>query len=208
VEWAEDFPEDDPAHRHVSQMVALHPLGQIDAVATPDLADAARVLLERRGPGAMGWSWAWKIALRARLGDGETARKLLSEASQPFTGDRHRDAPVDGSEWGGLLPNLFSTHPPFQIDGNYGFSAGPAELVLQSQNDVAAPPAEWSSGEARGLRCRGGLAVDVEWREGELAYAVLRRLSGDPADVVRVRCRGRETELRLRAGESTVLKGL
>jgi hypothetical protein len=211
-EWAEDFPEDDPAHRHMSQMVALYPLGQIDAVATPELAEAARVLLERRGPGAMGWSWAWKIALRARLGDGETARKLLSEASQPFTGDRHRDAPVDGSEWGGLLPNLFSTHPPFQIDGNYGFPAGLAELVLQSHNDVVtllpALPTEWSDGEARGLRCRGGLAVDLEWRAGELAYAVLRRLSGDPADPVRVRYRGRETELRLRAGESTVLKGL
>ncbi|WP_328646234.1 glycoside hydrolase family 95 protein [Amycolatopsis sp. NBC_00348] len=211
-EWAEDFPEDDPAHRHMSQMVALYPLGQIDAVATPHLAAAARALLERRGPGAMGWSWAWKIALRARLGDGETARKLLGEASQPFTGDRHRDAPVDGSEWGGLLPNLFSTHPPFQIDGTYGFPAGLAELVLQSRNDVVtllpAVPAEWANGEARGLRCRGGLAVDLEWREGELVYAVLRRLSGDPADVVRVRYRGRGTELRLRAGESTVLKGL
>ena len=211
-EWASDLPEEDPTHRHMSQMVALYPLGLIDAVATPDLAEAARRVLERRGPGAMGWSWAWKIALRARLGDGETARKLLSEAVQPFTGDRHRDAPVDGSEWGGLLPNLFSTHPPFQIDGNYGFPAGLAELVLQSQNDVVtllpALPAGWPEGEARGLRCRGGLAADVEWRDGELRYAVLRRLSGDPAEPVRVRYRGRETELRLRTGESTVLKGL
>ncbi|WP_410624602.1 glycoside hydrolase family 95-like protein [Amycolatopsis sp. cmx-8-4] len=92
------------------------------------------------------------------------------------------------------------------------FTARLAELVLQSHNDVVtllpARPAEWANGEARGLRCRGGLAVDLEWREGELVYAVLRRLSGDPADVVRVRHRGRETELRLRAGESTVLKGL
>ncbi|WIY03154.1 glycoside hydrolase N-terminal domain-containing protein [Amycolatopsis mongoliensis] len=211
-EWADDLPEEDPTHRHMSQLVALYPLGLIDAVATPDLAEAARRVLERRGPGAMGWSWAWKIALRARLGDGETARKLLGEAVQPFTGDRHRDAPVDGSEWGGLLPNLFSTHPPFQIDGNYGFPAGLAELVLQSQHDVItllpALPADWSSGEARGLRCRGGLAADVEWRDGELRYAVLRRLSGDPAEPVRVRYRGRETELRLRTGESTVLKGL
>ncbi|WP_329051493.1 glycoside hydrolase family 95 protein [Amycolatopsis sp. NBC_01488] len=211
-EWSEDLPEDDSTHRHMSHLVALYPLGLIDAVATPGLAEAARRVLERRGPGAMGWSWAWKIALRARLGDGETARKLLGEAVQPFTGDRHRDAPVDGSEWGGLLPNLFSTHPPFQIDGNYGFPAGLAELVLQSQNDVVtllpALPADWSSGEARGLRCRGGLAADVEWRDGELRYAVLRRLSGDPAEPVRVRYRGRETELWLRTGESTVLKGL
>ncbi|MFJ9784659.1 glycosyl hydrolase family 95 catalytic domain-containing protein [Amycolatopsis sp. NPDC101161] len=211
-EWAEDLPEEDSTHRHLSHLVALYPLGLIDAVATPDLAEAARRVMDRRGPGAMGWSWAWKIALRARLGDGETARKLLSEATQPFTGDRHRDAPVDGSEWGGLLPNLFSTHPPFQIDGNYGFPAGLAELVLQSQNDVVtllpALPAQWPAGEARGLRCRGGLAADVEWRDGELRYAVLRRLSGDPAEPVRVRYRGRETELRLRTGESTVLKGL
>jgi alpha-L-fucosidase 2 len=211
-EWASDLPEEDPTHRHMSQMVALYPLGLIDAVVTPDLAEAARRVLERRGPGAMGWSWAWKIALRARLGDGETARKLLGEAVQPFTGDRHRDAPVDGSEWGGLLPNLFSTHPPFQIDGNYGFPAGFAELVLQSQNDIVtllpALPADWPEGEARGLRCRGGLAADVEWRDGELRYAVLRRLSGDPAEPVRVRYRGRETELWLRTGESTVLKGL
>lgn len=211
-EWASDLPEEDSTHRHMSHLVALYPLGQIDAVATPDLAEAARRVMDRRGPGAMGWSWAWKIALRARLGDGETAQKLLAEAVQPFTGDRHRDAPVDGSEWGGLLPNLFSTHPPFQIDGNYGFPAGLAELVLQSQNGVVtllpALPADWSQGEARGLRCRGGLAADVEWRDGELRYAVLRRLSGDPAEPVRVRYRGRETELRLRTGESTVLKGL
>ncbi|WP_372669540.1 glycosyl hydrolase family 95 catalytic domain-containing protein [Amycolatopsis kentuckyensis] len=208
-EWAEDLPEADSTHRHLSHLVALYPLGRLD---TPDLLDAARRVLDRRGPGAMGWSWAWKIALRARLGDGETARKLLSEATQPFTGDRHRDAPVDGSEWGGLLPNLFSTHPPFQIDGNYGFPAGLAELVLQSHHDVVtllpALPADWTSGEARGLRCRGGLAADVEWRDGELRYAVLRRLSGDPAEPVRVRYRGREAELRLRTGESTVLKGL
>ncbi|WIV58185.1 glycosyl hydrolase family 95 catalytic domain-containing protein [Amycolatopsis nalaikhensis] len=211
-EWAEDLTEEDPTHRHLSHLVALYPLGQIDAVATPELAEAARRVLERRGPGAMGWSWAWKIALRARLGDGETARKLLDEAAQPFTGDRHRDAPVDGSEWGGLLPNLFSTHPPFQIDGNYGFLAGLAELVVQSQTGVVtllpALPAEWTEGEARGLRCRGGLAADVEWRGGDLVYAVLRRLSGDPAEPVRVRYRGRETELWLRTGESTVLKGL
>jgi hypothetical protein len=211
-EWADDLPEDDSTHRHLSHLVALYPLGLIDAVATPDLAEAARRVLERRGPGAMGWSWAWKIALRARLGDGETARKLLGEASQPFTGDRHRDAPFDGSEWGGLLPNLFSTHPPVQIDGNYGFPAGLAELVLQSRHDVVtllpALPADWPEGEARGLRCRGGLAADIEWRDGELRYAVLRRLSGDPAEAVRVRYRGRETELRLRTGESTVLKGL
>jgi alpha-L-fucosidase 2 len=208
-EWADDVPEQDPQHRHMSQMVAVYPLGQ---VVTPELKDAARRLLDRRGPGAMGWSWAWKIALRARLGDGEAARGLLAEATQPFTGDRHRDAPVDGSEWGGLLPNLFSTHPPFQIDGNYGFPAGLAEMVVQSHNGVItllpALPTTWSKGIARGLRCRGGVAIDVVWRNGKLNTATLRRISGNPDEPVRVRYRDREIRLWPAIGQSFVLKGL
>ncbi len=211
-EWSSDLPEEDPQHRHMSQMVAVYPLGQIDLSSPGRLAVAAEKLMDRRGPGAMGWSWAWKIALRARLGDGETARSLLNEASQPFTGDRHRDAPVDGSEWGGLLPNLFSTHPPFQIDGNYGFPAGLAEMVVQSHSGtivlLPALPAEWSGGAVRGLRCRGGLVVDLEWRDGEPDLITVRRIGGDAAEPVRLRHRCAETELRLAVGESTVLKGL
>ena len=211
-EWADDLPEEDPLHRHMSQMVAVYPLGQIDLASPGRLAVAAEKLLDRRGPGAMGWSWAWKIALRARLGDGETARSLLGEASQPFTGDRHRDAPVDGSEWGGLLPNLFSTHPPFQIDGNYGFPAGLAEMVVQSHSGtivlLPALPEEWPDGEVRGLRCRGGLVVDLEWRDGEPDLIIVQRLGGDPAEPVRIRHRCAETELKLTVGESIVLKGL
>ena len=211
-EWAEDLPEEDPQHRHMSQMVAVYPLGQIDLGSPGRLAVAAEKLLDRRGNGAMGWSWAWKIALRARLGDGETARSLLSEASQPFTGDRHRDAPVDGSEWGGLLPNLFSTHPPFQIDGNYGFPAGLAEMVVQSHSGtivlLPALPAAWPDGEVRGLHCRGGLVVDLHWRDGEPDLITVERIGGDPAEQVRIRHRCAETEAKLAVGESIVLKGL
>ncbi|MDT7783850.1 MAG: alpha-L-fucosidase 2 [Pseudonocardiales bacterium] len=195
-EWAGDFAEEDPAHRHMSHMVSVYPLGQI--VAGTVLGDAAVATMDRRGNGAMGWSWAWKMALRARLGDGETVRSLLSEASQAFTGDRHRDAPFDGSEWGGLLPNLFSTHPPFQIDGNYGFTAALAEVVVQSHTGVIdilpALPSGWSHGSARGLRCRGGLAVDVTWDEGDVLVRV-RRVSGDASEFVPVSIGGEVTEV-------------
>ncbi|HEX8866629.1 MAG TPA: glycoside hydrolase N-terminal domain-containing protein [Lentzea sp.] len=195
-EWASDLPEEDPTHRHMSHLVSVYPLGQI--VAGTELGDAAVATMDRRGNGAMGWSWAWKMALRARLGDGETVRSLLSEASQAFTGDRHRDAPFDGSEWGGLLPNLFSTHPPFQIDGNYGFTAALAEVVVQSHTGVIdvlpALPHGWSRGSARGLRCRGGLAVDVTWDDGEVLVRV-RRVSGDASEFVPVSIGGEVTEV-------------
>jgi len=167
--------------------VAVYPLGQIDPDETPELAAAALRLLDGRGPGAMGWSWAWKIALRARLGDAATARELLSEATRPLAGDPARNAPVDGSEWGGLLPSLFSSHPPFQIDGNYGLMAAVLELVVQSHNGVVrvlpAIPDQWPDGDCRGVRCRGGLAVDLSWRRGRLTSLTVRRLGGDERPV-------------------------
>ncbi|WP_410169503.1 glycosyl hydrolase family 95 catalytic domain-containing protein, partial [Actinacidiphila rubida] len=198
-EWAEDLPEQDPAHRHLSPLIALHPLGQIDPDTTPATALAARRLLDRRGPGAMGWSWAWKIAMRAWLRDAASARGLLLEAARPLEGDAGADAPVDGSQWGGLLPNLFSTHPPFQIDGTYGFMAAITEMVLQSHAGAVhllpALPAEWAEGAATGLRCRGGLAADLTWRGGALTAVTLRRIAGDPAEPVRVRHGDRVTEV-------------
>ncbi|MHA6757750.1 glycosyl hydrolase family 95 catalytic domain-containing protein [Streptacidiphilus sp. PAMC 29251] len=204
-EWAEDLPEVDPTHRHLSQMIAVHPLGQIDPDATPALAAAALQLMERRGPGAMGWSWAWKIALRARLRDGETARDLFLEAARPLDADPDTDAPVDGSQWGGLLPNLFSTHPPFQIDGNYGLMAALTEMVLQSHAGAVhllpALPADWPQGRARGLRCRGGLEVDFDWSDGLLLSLTVRRVSGDGAEPVALRCGGRTVRRRIAAGE-------
>jgi hypothetical protein len=208
AEWAEDYDEQDTHHRHLSPLVAVYPLGQIDPEQAPDLASAAARLLDRRGPGAMGWSWAWKIALRARLGDAATARGLLREATRPLAGDPYTDAPVDGSWWGGLLPNLLSTHPPFQIDGNYGFVAAIAEMILQSHGGVVrvlpALPAEWPDGRVRGLRCRGGVAADLSWRDGELSSLRLRR-SGDSERQVRVRYGPHEAEVTVRPGEDVLL---
>ncbi|GAA4255780.1 glycoside hydrolase family 95 protein [Dactylosporangium darangshiense] len=204
-EWVDDHPEQDPAHRHMSQMVAVYPLGQIDPEQTPDLAAAAARLLDSRGPGAMGWSWAWKIALRARLGDARTARGLFLEATRPFGGDSTTDAPVDGSRWGGLLPNLFSTHPPFQIDGNYGLMAAILELVVHSHGGVIrllpAIPAQWPEGSARGVRCRGGWSVDLAWQQGRLTSLTVRgsHLTGTRTAVIRD---GRRTvEVAVDAGE-------
>jgi alpha-L-fucosidase 2 len=186
-EWAEDHTEHDPYHRHMSQMVAVYPLDQIDPEATPELAAAALGVLDARGRGAMGWSWSWKIALRARLGDPATARDLLLEATRPLDADPALHAPVDGSRWGGLLPNLFSSHPPFQIDGNYGLSAAVLEMVVQSRDGVIkvlpAVPAQWPDGSGRGIRCRGGLAVDLTWRRGALSALTVRRLHGDEGPV-------------------------
>ena len=207
-EWADDLPEVDPAHRHLSQMIAVHPLDQIDPDRTPELAAAALRLLDRRGPGAMGWSWSWKIALRARLRDAATARELLLEATRPFPGDPDQPGPVTGREWGGLLPNLFSTHPPFQMDGNYGLMAAVVEMLVQSQGGVIrvlpALPEQWPDGACRGIRCRGGLAVDLAWSDGRLAALTVRRLHGDDGPV-QLEYQGRRSQIQMPRGSSVDL---
>ncbi|MFI6655481.1 glycosyl hydrolase family 95 catalytic domain-containing protein [Streptomyces sp. NPDC050523] len=208
-EWAEDLTEADPHHRHLSHLIAVHPLGLVDPDITPELAEAARKSMDRRGPGAMGWSWAWKITLRARLRDAATARSLLLEASRPLDGEPTVDAPADGSRWGGLLPNLFSTHPPFQIDGNYGFMAAITEMVLQSHTGtlhlLPALPAQWPDGRATDLRCRGGLAVDFSWADCLPTTVAVRRLAGDAGEPVRIRHHGRATEIHLPVGHQVEL---
>lgn len=207
-EWSEDHVEQEPLHRHMSHLVALYPLGQIAPGSS--LATAAEKVLDARGPGAMGWSWAWKIALRARLGDGETALSLFREATLPLEGDAGRFAPVDGSRWGGLLPNLFSTHPPFQIDGNYGFVAAIVEMLVRSLDDtivlLPALPRSWPDGTVRGVRARGGLAVDLSWRDGLLVDASVLKLAGSRPVSVRVVYGDREVELGLELGDSLDLK--
>jgi alpha-L-fucosidase 2 len=176
-EWGDDSVSLDPHHRHMSPLIGLHPLHAIDVARTPELADAARRTLDARGPGAMGWSWSWKIAMRARLGDGDVARDLLREATHAYPGDPDLDAPPDGSEWGGLLPNLFSTHPPFQIDGNFGLAAAIAEMLVSTGEGtpddpvrlLPALPAAWPDGQITGIRTRGGVSIDLGWRAGRPA---------------------------------------
>ncbi len=208
-EWSADHREADPRHRHVSHLIAVHPLDQIDPLTTPELAAAATAALDARGPGAMGWSWSWKTALRARLGQAAQARSLLLEATRPFDGDPAEDAPVDGSRWGGLLPNLLSTHPPFQVDGNYGLMAAVLEMIVQSHGGLIrvlpALPEQWSDGRVRGIRCRGGLAVDLAWRDCTVTELTVHRIAGDEDRPVTIRYGDYVRELRLAAGRSVRL---
>jgi alpha-L-fucosidase 2 len=159
-EWKVDLDDRANDHRHVSHLFALHPGRQISA-NMPELTRAARVSLEARGDGGTGWSKAWKINFWARLLDGDRAHKLLGEQLREST-----------------LTNLFDTHPPFQIDGNFGATAGIAEMLLQTHHGelhiLPALPRAWSKGWVRGLRARGNVTLDIRWRNGAADEVLLR----------------------------------
>jgi len=186
-EWETDKDDPNDKHRHASHLFALHPGRQISITNTPELARAAQVSLTARGDESTGWSMAWKMNFWARLHDGNHAYKILKNFITLVGGEG-----IDYNQGGGIYANLLCAHPPFQIDGNFGYTAGVAEMLLQSQEGfidfLPAIPDQWkSSGEVKGLKVRGNVTVGFKWVHGKI---ISYSLTGPKASTIKIKLNG------------------
>jgi alpha-L-fucosidase 2 len=183
-EWLEDWDAEAPEqnHRHVSHLYAVYPSQQFNVRDNPDFVAAAKVTLNTRGDKSTGWATAWRLCLWARMGEAERAHSILLGLLGPER----------------TYPNMFDSHPPFQIDGNFGGSAGILEMLLQSWGGelllLPALPKAWPTGSIKGIRARGGLVVDLHWRNGRPERLLIK---GPPSETVRIRHAGKVREVKL-----------
>lgn len=193
-EWIKDWDREKDRHRHISHLYGLHPANQISPYRNPELFAAANKTLLTRGDVSTGWSMGWKVNFWARMKDGNHAYQLIKSQLT------HVSPEIQNGQGGGTYPNLFDAHPPFQIDGNYGCTAGIAEMLLQSQDGsieiLPALPNDWKDGEVTGLNARGGFVVDMMWKDGKVSKLTIKSSLGG-------NCR-----LRINASEKPIIKGI
>ncbi len=183
MEWLEDYEETEPQHRHVSHLYGLYPANFISPITSPKWAEAAKKTLKVRGDEGTGWSRAWKILFWARLHDGDHSLEILRQLLKPAYA---QNTTYQGAG-AGTYPNLFCAHPPFQIDGNFGGSAGIAEMLIQSHDGLIhllpALPSAWKDGQVKGLKARGNYTVDFTWKDGQVVNYNIRGKKGEEVKV-------------------------
>lgn len=193
-EWMHDWDNPDDKHRHVSHLYGLFPSSQISPYRTPELFAAARTSLTARGDESTGWSMGWKVNLWARLLDGNHAYQLIKD--QLSLVKKQDNKHINFAAGGGTYPNMFDAHPPFQIDGNFGFTAGIAEMLVQSHDGcidiLPALPDVWNTGSVSGLQARGGFKIrNLSWKDDQLSKLIIQSSLGGNCRI-RVRCPIRE----------------
>jgi alpha-L-fucosidase 2 len=217
-EWYYDWDDRDPKHRHQSHLIGLYPglhylkldelkSSNLNELGMNDYMQACQRTLELKGDETTGWSTGWRINLWARLKKGEKAyqiyRKLLTAVAP------EKDRTPNYSHGGGTYPNLFDAHPPFQIDGNFGGTAGVCEMLLQSSANrielLPAVPSAWSSGKVKGICARGGYVVDMTWKEGRVVEATIWNQTGKQRKVTLV-CNGGEQLLKIKGKNKKVIR--
>mgnify|MGYP002964580343 FL=1 len=202
LEWDREYEEAEPHHRHTSHLYALHPAHQITPEGTPELAEASRRTLNLRGDDGTGWSLGWKINFWARLNDGDHALTLLKNQLR-FVASGN----AENYHHGGTYLNLFDAHPPFQIDGNFGTTAGITEMLMRSEPEtlylLPALPGEWPDGSVEGLCAMNDMRVDLAFEGGRLKHAHITAKQNPPAPVA-VRYAGKTLVTIDRAGEYAI----